>query len=151
MLDLPLTHPGILEALAGAGHGSMILIADGHYPVSTASNPAAARIYLNLRAGLVDANSVLECVAAVTPIEAAIVMTPAGLSTEPPVWSRYRNTLASTSTALALREVARHDFYELARTNDLAVVIATGETEIYANLLLTIGVNAELDTRAGRL
>ena len=41
MLKYRLTHPEILAALAGAGHGSQVLIADGNYPFSTGANPAA--------------------------------------------------------------------------------------------------------------
>ncbi len=35
MLKTKLTHPEILQALARAGHGSRVLIADGDYPVGT--------------------------------------------------------------------------------------------------------------------
>ena len=35
MLYSTLTHPNILRALAAAGHGSQILIADGNYPLAT--------------------------------------------------------------------------------------------------------------------
>ena len=48
MLKYGLTHPEILSALGSAGHGSKVLIADGNYPFSTGSNPAAAHVYLNL-------------------------------------------------------------------------------------------------------
>lgn len=39
MIKYKLTHPEILEALASAGHGSQVLIADGNYPFATGSNP----------------------------------------------------------------------------------------------------------------
>ena len=48
MIRYKLTHPQILAALASAGHGSKVLIADGDYPFSTGSNDAAAHVYLNL-------------------------------------------------------------------------------------------------------
>jgi L-fucose mutarotase len=148
MLKLPLTHPQLLEALASAGHGSTILVADGHYPVATASHPLAPRVFLNLRPGVVDATSVLDCIVAVTPIEAVVVMAAAGLEDEPPIWAEYRRILtASGKASIELEEVDRDAFYELARRPDLAVAIATGEEGIYANLLLTIGVRADLDRR----
>ncbi len=34
----------------------------------------------------------------------------------------------------------RFEFYDACRGNDLALLVATGEDRIYANLLLTIGV-----------
>ena len=123
-------------------------MADGHYPVSTASHPSAARVFLNLRPGLVDATSVLECIVSITPIEAGVVMAADGLQNEPPIWSQYRRILATPGAAsLSLDEVDRDVFYELARQPDLAVAIATGEKEIYANLLLRIGICADLDLR----
>ena len=41
MLKTTLLHPEILNALAGAGHGAQVLIADGNYPASTGGNPRA--------------------------------------------------------------------------------------------------------------
>ena len=60
MMRSGLLHPPLLAALAGAGHGSQVLIADGLYPHDTGANPAATRIHLNLRPGLVAARDVLE-------------------------------------------------------------------------------------------
>ncbi|MDA1358383.1 hypothetical protein O1R50_02050 [Glycomyces luteolus] len=42
MLTCGLVHPPLLAALAAAGHGSRILLADWHFPCSTHTNPAAA-------------------------------------------------------------------------------------------------------------
>jgi L-fucose mutarotase len=39
-----------------------------------------------------------------------------------------------------LQPLARFTFYAAASEKDVALVIATGEQRIYANLLLTIGV-----------
>lgn len=41
MLKHGLIHPKINEVLARAGHHSLILIADGNYPVSTKRGPNA--------------------------------------------------------------------------------------------------------------
>jgi len=128
------THPGLLAALAGAGHGSTVLIADGNYPLSTATGPAATRIHLNLRPGLVDATTVLEAVLDVVPIEAAQVMTPG--DDEPPIFDDFRALLPG----VALSELDRRTFYATARSGDLAVAIATGEQRLFGNILLTIGV-----------
>ena len=37
-------------------------------------------------------------------------------------------------------ELSRWDFYEAARTEDVAIIVATGEQRLYGNLLLTVGV-----------
>ena len=136
MLTTPLTHPEILSALASAGHGSQVLIADGNYPFSTGANPAAKRVYLNLARGFAPVDEVLAVLATAIPIEAAHVMMPEG-GAEPPIFASFRRILPE---GIALRPLGRFAFYEAARGRDVALVIATGEQRIYANILLTIGV-----------
>jgi L-fucose mutarotase len=74
LLKSTLLHPEILHALAGAGHGSQALIADGNYPCSTTAGPNAEIVYLNLAPGLVSATDVLRALVEAIPIEAAHVM-----------------------------------------------------------------------------
>lgn len=135
MLKTNLTHPGILAALGSMGHGSKVLIADGNYPFSTHTNPAAAHIYLNLRPGLISVTDALESVITAVPIEAAHVMQPADGST-PEIFGEF----ASLLPGLELQRVERFAFYDLGRRSEVGLVIATGEARIYANIMLTIGV-----------
>jgi L-fucose mutarotase/ribose pyranase (RbsD/FucU family) len=44
--------------------------------------------------------------------------------------------------------VARHEFYLATRTDDLALVIVTGDERWYANVLLTIGSVPEAESIA---
>jgi len=136
MLTARLTHPDILAALARAGHGSQVLIADGNYPFSTGSNPAAKRVYLNLTRGFAPVDQVLEALAAAVPIEAAHVMVPEG-GAEPPIFASFREVLPK---GVELQPLGRFAFYAAACGRDVALVIATGEQRIYANILLTVGV-----------
>ncbi|GAC1505548.1 MAG: RbsD/FucU family protein [Ktedonobacteraceae bacterium] len=135
MLLTQLTHPTMLKALAGAGHGGKVLIADGNYPLSTATNPHAEHVYLNLRPGLVSAIDVLETLRATIPLEAAHVMQP-NEGGEPPIFSTFRSLL----DPLPLELCERFSFYKLASGLDVALAIATGDQRLYANVLLTIGV-----------
>jgi L-fucose mutarotase len=135
MLTFPLIHPPLLAALAAAGHGSRILIADGHFPCSTHANPAAAMIHLNLRPGLLDGDQVLETLMDAVAIEHAVVMASDGAPV--PAHDAYRAALGEEVTFEA---VERFAFYDLARASDVAVVIATGDRRQWSNLLLTIGV-----------
>jgi L-fucose mutarotase len=138
MLKFKLTHPQIAHALACAGHGAQVLIADGNYPFSTGANPAAEHVYLNLTRGFAPADEVLAVVAGAIPIEAAQVMMPAG-GIEAPIFAEFRRCLPPE---LELGFLDRFAFYEAARSRDVALIIATGEQRIYANILLTIGVIA---------
>jgi L-fucose mutarotase len=135
MLRTTLLHPGILHALASAGHGSTVLIADGNYPLATGVHEAAARVYLNLAPGVVPVTTVLETLITAIPVEAAQVMSPADGS-EPPIFADFRRLLPS----LILEGLDRFAFYERARRRDTALAIATGDQRLYANILLTIGV-----------
>ena len=134
MLKGRLIHPELLRALAGAGHGAKVLLADGNYPVGTKAPAAATRVYLNLAPGLLAVTDVLGVLVHAIPIEAAEVMVPAD-GPEPPIFAEFRRLLD-----VELASLGRHEFYEAACSPDVAVVVATGESRIYANLLLTVGV-----------
>jgi len=135
MIRGPLTHPHLLSALAQAGHGTRVLIADGNYPFTTGAHIAAQRVFLNLRRGMPTVTDVLEAVAATVPLEAAEVMVPEH-GPEPEVFSAFRSLLPHVD----LREHARTSFYEEARRPDVGIVVATGEDRLYSNVLVTIGV-----------
>src|SRR5262245_36794098 len=135
MLKYQLLHPEILAALGTAGHGARVLIADGNYPFATKSHPAAQRVYLNLAPDILKATDVLAVLADAIPVEAAHVMMPEG-DEEPAIFAEFRALLPG----IELYALGRFPFYEAASSPDLALVIATGERRIYANLLLTIGV-----------
>lgn len=135
MLKGRCTHPEILAALGAAGHGSQVLIADGNYPFSTGGNPAAKRVYLNLTRGFAPVDEVLAVIAETVPLEAAQVMMP-DEGPEPPIFAEFRMILKE----VPLQPLGRFAFYEAARSPNVALVIATGEQRVYANILLTIGV-----------
>jgi L-fucose mutarotase len=137
MLKYQLIHPEILGALGGAGHGSKVLIADGNYPFSTRAHPNARRVYLNLAPGLVTVTDVLRVLVQAIPIEAAEVMGP-DTGEEPSIYADFRQILPAD---LGLKRLGRFEFYDAAREPDTALVIATGEQRIYANILLTVGVD----------
>lgn len=136
MLHGILIHPEILEALGTAGHGSQVLIADGNYPFATGANRYARRVFLNLTPGVLSATDVLRVLASAVPVESATVMMPAD-GVEPPIFAEFRDLLPE---GMALTPIERFAFYDAARREDVALVIATGEQRIYANVLLTIGV-----------
>jgi L-fucose mutarotase len=135
MLRFPLTHPPLLAALAGAGHGSRILLADANYAHDVNVRPGAPVIHLNLRAGLVAIDQILELIVGAAPIESVHSMQP-DEGGQPEVWSRYAQILGPD---LPLQPMERQAFYAAARAYDLAFAVASGDDRLYANLLLTIG------------
>ena len=55
---------------------------------------------------------------------------------EIPIHDEFRAALPGVEFG----ELSRWDFYEAARTEDVAIIVATGEQRLYGNLLLTVGV-----------
>lgn len=136
MLKSELLHPQMLAALGAAGHGSQVVIADSNYPFSTGTHPAAERVYLNLAPGKLTVTDVLSVLVRAIPIEAAHAIAPDDGS-EPSIFAEYRQILPDD---VALQTLGRFPFYDAARSNDTALVIATGEQRTYACIILTIGV-----------
>ncbi len=136
MLKSKLLHPEILAALGAAGHGSQVLLADANFPFATGARSGATRVYLNLAPGLLRVTDVLSVLLESLPFEAAHVMSPGSNAPEPTIFSEFRASLP----ALSLAPLERAEFYARARGPDLALLIATGEQRLFANLLLTIGV-----------
>lgn len=138
MLYGPMTHPQLLRALAAAGHGSKILIADANYPHSTGVGEHTELVSLNLAPGLLDVNAILDVLKRTIPIEKAEIMVPEDPNdpVEIPAHDDYRAALPDVEFG----EIRRWDFYDAARTKDVGIIIASGDQRLYANLLLTVGV-----------
>jgi L-fucose mutarotase len=146
MLKIPVLHPEILAALGSAGHLGKILISDGNYPHNTKPNPTAPIVWANFTPGVLDAVTVLKMICDLVPIEKVEVMEPArtgmyAMQEDPPIWADFRKILAERSDFNGdLTPLQKPPFNEQCQTEDLCLVIATGETQIYANILITIGV-----------
>lgn len=142
MLYGPMIHPELLGALGRAGHGGKILITDGNYPSVSGTNPDAEIIYLNLAPGLLTVSQILDVVKRTIPVEQVALMVPAADATgierpdSIPAHDEYRATMAGIPFA----EIPRWDFYDVAKTSDVSVVIVSADQRLYANVLLTVGV-----------
>jgi L-fucose mutarotase len=148
MLKYKLLHPEILGALAAAGHNSRVLIADGNFPFSTALGHRAQAVFLNLSPGVVTVSQVLEALVTAIPIQGAAVMTPAksgpyALPGDPPVWKEYKKIFKAGGVNVSLDRLDIPDFYDAAAGDDVALTIATGDQNWYANVLLSIGAVAK--------
>ncbi len=137
MLKQKLIHPEILEAIAAAGHGATVLIADGNYPATTHVGENAGIVYLNLMPGVPTVDQVLEALLSALPVEDAAVMTPED-DIDPPAFSRFQQMLPE----LDLTRYSRFEFYEEVEGADTALIVVTGDQRPYTNLLLTIGVRS---------
>ncbi|AMM21594.1 RbsD or FucU transport [Frondihabitans sp. PAMC 28766] len=136
MLRYDLLHPPLLSALGAAGHGSKILLADGNYPYLTVRNPRAELVHLNLRPGVLTVNEVLSTLLGAVNFESATLMGP-GDGTVVEAHSDYRSLLGDD---VPFDLVDRFAFYDVARSDDVGLIVATADQRLFANLLLTIGL-----------
>lgn len=142
MINNRLIHPDMLAALAAAGHGSTVLITDGHYPAKTAVGPNATTVHLNLAADLPTVPAVLAVVLETIALEKVTRITPSADAVPSAVHEEIDRLLPS---GVEKEFVNRFDFYALARANDLALCVVTGDTRRFANVLLTVGVLKQPD------
>ena len=144
MLKHQLLHPKINEVLARAGHHSLILIADGNYPVSTKCGPNAELVSLNLAPGIVTCAQVLAVLLTAVPVDHVNTMgipadDPYARKGEPPVWEEFRRITRASKLNTQLVPVDKWDFYQKVASPDHILTVQTGDEALWANLLLTIG------------
>jgi len=136
MLKTKLLHPEILSILGSNGHGAKILIADSNFPFSTCPPPTAKKVYLNFAPGMLSVTDILSIMKDYIPIESAIVMIPPDESLQT-IHSEYKEILGAD---ISLKKLKRFEFYDEVNSKDTCLVIATGESKRFANILLIIGV-----------
>lgn len=144
MLKHQLIHPQLNAVLGRAGHHARVLIADGNYPASTKKGPNAELICLNLSPGLVTVAQVLRAILSAVPVDEINTMgippdDPYAQLGEPPVWNEYRNVLREAGLDRGLKPIPKWDFYQAVASPDHVLTVQTGETALWANLLLTLG------------
>jgi L-fucose mutarotase len=137
MITTRLVHPTILSTLAEAGHGSTVLISDGHYPARTAVGPNAKTVHINLEAGVPSVPDVLSLILESIPVEKLTMIRP---TTSPPQSQAQDDINVVVNGLLEPEFIDRFAFYDLARSSDLALCIVTGDIRRFANVILTIGV-----------
>ena len=145
MLKHQLIHPKINEILGLAGHYSTVLIADGNYPAFNARGPRSELVSLNLAPGVVTCTEVLKTLVTAIPVQQANTMQYQtsglfALTEDPPVWNQYRAVFKNAAVELELDPIEQFELYKTVAQPEHVLTIQTGDQALYANLLLTIGV-----------
>lgn len=122
-------HPDLARVLAQLGHGQRICIADAGLPVP----PGVSRIDLGYRLGAPPFLDVLEAIVGELVVETVTVATEAEAAC-PAIVAAIRNICPDVDW----RAMPHEDFK--AETEQARVIVRTGETTPYANVLLTSGV-----------
>lgn len=137
----PLISPELLKALCEMGHGDELVIADGNFPCeSVGKNSVVIRADGHGTAEILDA--VLQLIPLDTYSEKPVALmevVKGDTCPTPTIWKEYDEILNKYEPAHHDIEMTeRFAFYE--RAKDAYLIIATGETAIYANVLLKKGV-----------
>lgn len=134
MIKSDIIHPDLLQALAQCGHKANILIADANFSFLTNTSPLARIIWLNFTPGLIASGLILEKILGYVNVEKATLMnSPADFDNT--IEREYRNILAGMNN---FEYVERDTFYSQAKSPDTMLVIASGETRRFANIILTV-------------
>ena len=136
--------PELLKVLAEMGHSDRICIGDGNFPGSSMAKAEGAIL---LRADGHGIPELLDAILQVMPLD-AYVETPAMLMETMerdkdltiPVWDEYKKIIAKHDDRgeSAVGAYERFEFYEQAKK--CYCILQTGETAIYANIILQKGV-----------
>lgn len=133
--------PEMLKVLCEMGHGDRIVIADGNFPAASVGKNAIV-----LRADGIGAADMLDAVLSLMPLDTHVEnpvklmqVTP-GDDVKTPIWDEYKELVKKYDErgGNCFEEVERFEFYEQAKT--AYAVIATGESALYANIMLQKGV-----------
>ena len=132
----PIISPELLKILMEMGHGDEIVIGDGNFPAASVA-PRLVRLDGHGVNEIVDA--ILRLMPLDTYVEAPVALMDNGdPANTPPIWDDYRKTVNAIEGEKKFELVERFAFYE--RAKKAYCVVATGETAIYANIILKKGV-----------
>ncbi len=137
----PIISPELLKVLCEMGHSDTIVIADGNFPAETIGKNAKV-----IRADGHGVPELLEAILKLFPLDTyvekpvSLMQVTPGDDVETPIWDTYRRLVAEVDERGndAFAEVERFEFYEKAK--NAYAIVATGETAIYANIMLQKGV-----------
>ena len=133
--------PLLLKVLSEMGHSDTIVIADANFPAESMGKNAIV-----IRADGHSATDMLDAILTVFPLDTyvdspvCLMQVMAGDPVETPIWDEYAKIIASHDARgkAAMGSYERFEFYEQAKK--CYAVVATGESAIYANIILQKGV-----------
>ena len=133
--------PKLLKVLCEMGHSDRIVLADGNFPAESMGKNAIV-----IRADGHGTAELLKAILEVFPLDTyvekpvSLMEVMQGDTVETPIWKDYEKIVANADArgADAIGTIERFAFYEQAKT--AYAIIATGESALYANVMLQKGV-----------
>lgn len=133
--------PELLKVLCEMGHGDRLVISDGNFPAESVGKNAKV-----IRMDGHGVPEILDAILQLFPLD-TYVEKPVGLMevvpgdpVETPIWNTYFDTVQKYDARgeNAVQYIERFAFYDAAK--EAYAIIATGESALYANILLQKGV-----------
>lgn len=136
----PILSPELLKVLCEMGHTDELTIGDGNFPGHTYGKKV-------IRLDGHGVPEILDAILQVFPLDTyvekpvTLMSVVKGDTAKTPIWDTYKEIVAKHDTrgAECFEEIDKWDFYDKTKEKS-TVVIMTGETAIYANIILKKGV-----------
>jgi len=133
----PVISPELLKIIMEMGHGDELVIGDGNFPAAS----CAQRLVRLDGHGVCE---ILDALLKLYPLD-TYVDAPVGLmavtpgdNVVPVIWEDYRRIVKEREGDHNIEMIERFEFYE--RAKKAYAIVATGETALYANIILKKGV-----------
>ena len=131
--------PDLLKILMEMGHGDTLCIGDGNFPAASISKNS-----LLVRLDGHGVPEILDAILKFFPLD-PYVETPVSLMevvpgdpVETPIWDEYAKIVEKYEPGTKIGHIERFKFYDVAKK--AYAIIATGESALYANIILQKGV-----------
>ena len=131
--------PELLKILMEMGHGDEIVIGDGNFPhASIAGDSPLIRLDGHGCAEVLDAILTLFPLDTYVDAPVSLMEVVPGDNVETPIWDEFAKIIEKHQPGTKIRHVERFSFYDEAKK--CYAVVSTGETALYANVILQKGV-----------
>ncbi|MDO4762095.1 MAG: L-fucose mutarotase [Corynebacterium sp.] len=132
----PVLSPDLVKAMMEMGHGDELVLADANFPGHSLGVPV-------VRADGLGVPELLNAVCTLMPLDQYndfqyFLMETVGDDPTPTIWAKYREIIATHDPKAVGGQVERFAFYEQAKK--ASVVVMTGETALYGNIIVKKGV-----------
>ncbi|HHT45178.1 MAG TPA: fucose isomerase [Fastidiosipila sp.] len=140
----PLISPDLLHVLMSMGHGDTIVIADGNFPGASIAARSGAKL---IRLDGQGTAPLLKAILELFPLDAYTELPVVVMAKEPrdkdlelPIIDEYKFLVRQVDERgeALVGELSRQGFYDAAE--NAYAIVQTGETAIYANVMLVKGV-----------
>lgn len=133
--------PELLKILTEMGHSDRIIISDGNFPAESMGKNSIV-----VRCDGHGVPEILDAILTVFPLDSYVehpvnlMEVMPGDNVETPIWDTYKQIVSKHDERgeNAVGGIERFQFYEDAKT--AYAIVATGETALYANIMLQKGV-----------